>query len=374
MAVTVQRMSLRSVLPVSLTRMPPYCLHAKIGVPILMSMTQLARFVALSVMVLVSLYGCTSFGHDEATGQVGERGVRIFDEAAFVNRISIDGYQMALPAGWSFGPTTRSGVVLAFRHGTAVVGAIEHITFPQPFSQDAFIAYFVDHVFVSDDRPRVSTAVSPVHGEVTVITGVREGRLVATAMVVSMEDAILLHLIVEPRIAFAEDDVVRLIEAYNTNTDAADHRVQPGGIGFVAVGNEWRWFADDRGGFLAAYQNADADLAIGIRPIDNEQLAVLESEMEALTSEILASAPAVPPRLSVAAVAPSLRGATAPVAAFISSHTRMHDVTLVYQRNERLYAVRISQRKHSATTLQSVLTHTAVQAFLDFYVIFPDQD
>mgnify|MGYP001289745418 CR=1 FL=1 len=332
-------------------------------------MSRLIRVLGVGAMIALTLYGCASFGGGAAGAGDTAEAPALFAGEEFSNRISVDGFRFALPAGWEYGPSIGQGVLFTFRHGEDVTGAVESLRFPEPVDVNRFLEYYGEHVFQSDDRIETTTLESPELGTVYALYGTVDERSVATAISVTPEEAVLVHLSAGAGVTFTGGDLLRLIAAAAPSSQGA-HSAQGGApyrlgedrVGFVGTDGTWRWVSDDGDGVVVTH-TGDEDLVVSLRRVS-------DAELRQMTLDYGAHEPQ-----RVAATAPLLRGAVGLPVVRWRNDARMEDAIVEYHRNGDTYLLRISQRHLTGEfVLQDLLATPAVQELLDFQIVFPEQE
>lgn len=200
------------------------------------------------VLVVSFIIGCAGGPpvRDEAVGEeMGE----------LTNRLLIDGYEIALPEGWTFlqgDSNLNRNVIATFESPSGIVGSIEILPTVGPLDTDRLVDYFIRNVFLSDRRPQRSSLSSAMIGPVILVSGEHNERTVWSLIALDSPLPAVLHLSFAPENVLSVESAVSILEALHAAPAGVVARFQPGSIGFVSADEGWTWLSDYRGGFVVA--------------------------------------------------------------------------------------------------------------------------
>jgi hypothetical protein len=317
-----------------------------------------------AILLLAMLAGCVSQErgrNEEAGAATGNTDAGIRD-AVLENRIRVEGHGFALPGGWEYGPGLGEGVLFSFRRSDSIGGQLEVFEWDPELSYDRFVEYFERRIFPSDKRINDDIVASDRFGDVRVFTGATDDDLLTSMIARERERIVLLHIRFDPDIVIPPEDVLRLLETYDYSPELRDYRLAPGRVGFVAIGDNWRWSADVQDGIYARFTSDDQTFAAGFWPADAEAVTELESEKNEI---------AVPP------VFPRLRGAHGGVRIFEGNGIRVDEYYVLYFRQDErssvfpAYILRVAHDLGPDRTAETTLANPALQDLLDFSLVYP---
>ena len=310
------------------------------------------RVVGALLLVLV-FGGCT-------TGPSAGYGATTLDSDELSNRLLIDGYEIALPVGWTFlqgDSNLNRDVIATFESPSGIVGSIEILPAVEPLDTNRLVDYFAGTVFLSDRRPQTSNLLSATIGPIVLVSGDYHDRTVWSLIAPESPLPAILHLSFPPDNVLSVESAVLILEAVNAAPTGVVARFQPGSIGFVSSGQGWIWLSDYRGGFVVARADPTEGLGAIFWP---------DPDPEVETDEDLEEVPGFDSY-------PAIREGAYHVRVFRDEYRAgVARALVVYENDRESYALVVADRTSSdEKNWESILTDPAVQELLDFYLRFP---